>query len=390
MPEAERAIIIGAGVAGLTAAIALTRAGVDATVFEASPELREIGAGLGIQYGAMKALDKIGLVDEVRELGQPLEQMSWTTWKGKPIATIPHAAIAQRLGTQTVNVNRGEFLNFLVGALGRERIVLSARLKGFDDDAGGVTAEFEDGRTEHGAVLLGADGVKSVVRARALGDGPPRATSMVVWRAMPAFEHPAVPLGMLRQSFGTGKLFSMVPGTKGRIFWFAVGLVSDFGEKPTTPRKDELLGAFGDWGEPIPELLRSTSEQEMSRTRIFDRQPAQRWGTGRVTLAGDAAHPMMPTLGQGASTGIEDGVVLAKHLSQAGGLADPTAVRRALDAYEAERIARTSPLVNNAHRFAPIALASNPLSTRLRDLFLACTPASSWQRRLWAQHSYEP
>jgi 2-polyprenyl-6-methoxyphenol hydroxylase-like FAD-dependent oxidoreductase len=185
-------------------------------------------------------------------------------------------------------------------------------------------------------------------------------------------------------------MFSAVPGTKNRVFWFAVGLLSQFGEKPNGGVKRELLEAYGDWASPVVDLLDATPESEISRTPIYDRPPADHWGTARVTLAGDAAHPMVPTLGQGASTGIEDAVVLARHLTEAGSLTDSGAVGRALRAYEAERIARTSPLVKNAHRFAPIALASNPVTTRMRDALLRYSTDASWQRRFLSQHSYEP
>jgi 2-polyprenyl-6-methoxyphenol hydroxylase-like FAD-dependent oxidoreductase len=388
--DADRAIIIGAGVAGLTTGIALSQAGIEATIFEASSELREIGAGLGIQYAAMKALRSIGLEEAACELGEPLMAMVWTTWDGKPLVTIPHVPLQEKLGARTHNVHRGEFLSLLVREFGRDRIELGAKFEGFEEDSTGVTVRFEGGRTERGALLVGADGSRSRVRAQTLGDGDPRPTNVVVWRAMPDFEHPLLPVGILHQAYGPGKMFAMIPGTKKRVFWFAAGLVSEFGERPATGPKEEVTTAFGGWMEPIGELLRATSETGISRTRIFDRPPARRWGTARATLAGDAAHPMMPTLGQGASTGIEDGVVLANYLSRAASLADGAAVEAALRAYEADRIARTTPLVNFSHRFAPIAQAKNPVSTRLRDWFLRYSTDASWQRRVFAQHNYEP
>jgi 2-polyprenyl-6-methoxyphenol hydroxylase-like FAD-dependent oxidoreductase len=390
VPDTERVIIIGAGVAGLTAGIALNRSGIDATVFEASSELREIGAGLGVQYAAMKALRRIGLEEGVREIGAPLSAMAWTMWDGRPLVTISHKPLKQKLGAETHNVHRGEFLSLLVREFGRDRIELGAKFEGFEEDSTEVVVHFEGGRSERGALLVGADGSRSRVRSHSLGDGEPQPTKVLVWRSMPPFEHPLLPLGVLRQAYGPGKMFSVVPGTNQRVFWFAVGLVSEFGERAATGHKEELLGAYGNWAEPVLELLQATPESEMTRARIFDRPPARRWGTARVTLAGDAAHPMQPTLGQGASTGIEDGVVLAKYLSQARSLRDAAAVQRALRAYEADRIARTSPIVKRAHRFAPLALASSPGTTRLRDTFIRWSPAVWWQRLFLAQHAYEP
>jgi 2-polyprenyl-6-methoxyphenol hydroxylase-like FAD-dependent oxidoreductase len=386
----DRALIIGAGVAGLTTGIALKQAGFDVTVTEQSDELREIGAGLGVQYAAMKALRRIGMEEATRELGARLEAMEWTTWDGKPLVTIPHGGIRDKVGSQTVNVHRGEFLSLLVDEFGRDRIQLGRRFEAFEENGDGVTVRYEDGSTERAALVVGADGSRSRVRAQSLGDPSLRDTNVVVWRAMPPFEHEKAPLGILRQAYGRGKLFSFVPGTKGRVFWFAVGLVSEFGERPPADVKREVVGAFGDWDAPIPEMIESTGDREISRTLIFDRHPEKRWGTDRVTLVGDAAHPIMPTLGQGASTGIEDGVVLAKHLAETDGLGAGSAVQGALRAYEAERIARTTPLVNNAHKYAWIALANNPVSQRARDLFLRMSPGSTWEKRLLAQHSYEP
>lgn len=390
MPDSERVIIVGAGVAGITAGIALGRVGIDATVYEASTEVREIGSGLGVQYGAMKALRLIGLEDKVRAIGEPLTAMVWTTWNGKPLATIPHLPIKEKLGAQTHNVHRGEFLSLLVEEFGRDRIEVGARFEGFDEDADGVTVHFEGGRTERGAVLVGADGSRSRVRSHSLGAGDPRPTNVVVWRAMPNFEHPLLPIGVLRQVYGPGTMFAMIPGTKQRVFWFAAGLVSEFGSEPPTGVKDEALKTWGDWADPIPELLRATDESAITRTLVYDRPPADHWGTGRSTLAGDAAHPMAPTLGQGASTGIEDGVALAYYLAEGGSLADGAAVRSALEGYEAERIARTTPLVKFAHRFAPIVHAKNPVSMRLRDLFFRATSDAAWHRRMLGQHTYDP
>jgi FAD-dependent urate hydroxylase len=390
VPDSDRVIIVGAGVAGLTAGIALTRVGIDATVFEASNEVREIGSGLGVQYGAMKALRLIGLEDAVREIGEPLTAMVWTTWDGRPLATIPHLPLKEKLGAQTHNVHRGEFLNLLVQEFGRDRIEVGARFESFEEDSSGVTVHFEGGRTERGAVLLGADGSRSRLRSHSLGGGDPRPTNVVVWRAMPDFEHPLLPIGILRQVYGPGTMFAMIPGTKQRVFWFAAGLVSEFGPQPAHGAKQEAEDTWGHWADPIPELLRATAESQISRTLIYDRPPAEHWGTARTTLAGDAAHPMAPTLGQGASTGIEDGVALANYLSQAGRLGDSAAVRSALEAYETERIARTTPLVKFAHRFAPIVHAKNPITTRLRDLFFRSTSDAAWQRRMLGQHTYDP
>src|SRR5207247_2629776 len=141
---------------------------------------------------AMKAPRRSGNEEETKKLGQPLVAMEWTTATGKPLVTIPHDPIREKVGSQTVNVNRGEFLNLLVNALGRDRIELGARFASFEED-GGVTVQFENGRTERADVLIGADGSRSRVRSQLMGDAGLRDTNVVVWRSMPPFEHPKAP-----------------------------------------------------------------------------------------------------------------------------------------------------------------------------------------------------
>jgi 2-polyprenyl-6-methoxyphenol hydroxylase-like FAD-dependent oxidoreductase len=382
------AIVIGGGFGGLTTAIGLTQAGVDATIYEASDELREVGAGVGVQYGAMKALRRIGLLDAVQEMGEPLRNVEMRSWDGKLLAEIPHAPLAEKLGVRAHNVHRGELLGLLMRTLGRDRIVLGSKCVGYIEDENGVTAQFADGSSARGAVLVGADGSHSTIRPQLLGDGMPRDSRIVVWRAIPDFESPALPRGVLQMVFGRSQFFAMITAVRGRVFWFASGLVRKFGSKPAVSPKEEVVEAYAGWAEPIEELLSITDESGIARNLTYDRPPVDRWSTARITLVGDAAHPMRPTLGQGASSAIEDGVVLARELSQVS-LGDTAAIRSALRAYETDRIARTTPLVRRAARLERLAMSRNPVVRTMRNVALRATPAAAWQRSYMSQHDYD-
>lgn len=385
----QPALIIGAGVGGLTASAALTHAGVENQIFEASPVLKEVGAGLGIQYGAMKGLRRIGLLDSVSAIGQPLLTVEMATSQGQVLARIPHDFLERRFGVRTNNVARGEMLSLMVETVGMDRITLGARCVGFDEDADGVTAHFADGSSARGSVLVVADGVGSSLRDQIVADGRPRETGVIVWRGIPKISHPAIPIGTLRQSFGKGEFFAFINSTEGRVFWFACGLASRLGANPPADIKAEATRVFADWAPPTPQLIAATDPAEVSRVHVKDRVPASTWVTSRVALLGDAAHPMMPTLGQGGSAAIEDGVVLAKYLADAD-LGSQASVERALKAYEAERTKRTSALVKLAHRLGMLAMTESTPVRIGRDLALRLLPQAIWQRQYLAQHSYDP
>jgi 2-polyprenyl-6-methoxyphenol hydroxylase-like FAD-dependent oxidoreductase len=152
--------------------------------------------------------------------------------------------------------------------------------------------------------------------------------------------------------------------------------------------KPALRSVFERWAEPTPQLIAATDSADISRALCYDRKPAAVWTTSRAALLGDAAHPMIPTLGQGGSAAIEDGVVLAKYLSRAD-LSSTASVRAALKAYEAERTTRTAALATRARRLGSLAMTENPLVRGVRDGLLRRFPQAMWQRAYMKQHSYD-
>lgn len=368
-----RAIVVGAGIGGLTAAISLRRVGVEAVVFEKAPELREIGAGISVWTNAMRALEKIGLADAVRAAGRQEIGGTIRSWNGKRIAEIPADALEKRFGLNVV-LTRPKLQETLLAALPDGAVRLDAECVGFRQEGSGVTALFSGGREERGDLLVGADGLHSVVRERLFGDGRPRYAGFTAWRGL-------ADLGNGRESdgfeaWGRGNIFGLVSLGRGRFYWYATKNAPEGQDDAPEGRKAELMRRFGGWHEPIPTVIGATEEAAILRNDVYDREPLKRWGRGRVTLLGDAAHPMTPNLGQGACQAIEDAVVLAECVS------GEASVAGALRCYEERRAGRVAGIVRRSRLLGRAGQLENPLLCALRDAVAGAMPLRLQLRQL--------
>jgi FAD-dependent urate hydroxylase len=166
-----RVIVVGGGIGGLSAAIALRRIGVEAGVFERADELREIRAGLALAANAIRALGKLGLADAVRGIGTPVRVAEIRSWRGEVLSRLPMSELAGGAGAESAAVHRADLQTLLLRELGGDVVRLGAEFVGFERDGAGLRAFFAGGREERGDVLVGADGLRSAVRERLLGDG---------------------------------------------------------------------------------------------------------------------------------------------------------------------------------------------------------------------------
>jgi 2-polyprenyl-6-methoxyphenol hydroxylase-like FAD-dependent oxidoreductase len=374
--------VIGGGIGGLSTAIALRRAGVDVAVFEQSPELQEVGAGVGLQLAAVKALKRMGMLEPMLAIAsEPLEALELRSWRsGRVLARLPQRELGKDVGLYGLNVHRGDLLATLAEGAGADVIQLGRECVGFEQDGEGVTARFADGSEERGAMLVGADGLHSSIRRQLHGDTPLRYSGYTVWRAMPPFQDDRVTDAYPHQAVGPGGGFGLHP--KGELmYWFGAMVRPEGAPDPPEGRKHELMKTFGSWYDPIPAAIESTPEEMIFRSDIHDRKPLEHWGTGRVTLLGDAAHATTPAMGQGAGMTIEDAAVLAEEIALDPGLTDGAKIEAALKAYEARRIPRTTKVVNVSWNLSKVYNWKNPVVSRLRNTMLYLTPAFVDRRR---------
>ena len=379
-----KAIVIGAGIGGLSAAIALRRAGVEALVFERTRELKELGAGLSLAANATKALNGLGLTDALRGIGMPIGVAEIRAWRGEVLSRIPTWQLDEKMGARSAAVHRADLQGALLRELGDEAVRLGAACRGFEQEGEGVRAFFDDGTEERADLLVGADGLRSTIRRGLLGDGNPRYAGYTAWRAVVAPEDELVPADEAWEVWGRGVRFICTQIGRGRVYW-AVSKNAPEGEHDvsTGATKDALLELCAGWLEPVEELIAATEKAAILRTDIYDRDPVRkRWGKGRVTLLGDAAHPMTPDLGQGACQAIEDAIALVECLEEREN------IEAALELYEARRTRRTAALVRGSRRVGRIAQLQNPLACCLRDAALRAFPSRLQMKQLEAVMGY--
>jgi 2-polyprenyl-6-methoxyphenol hydroxylase-like FAD-dependent oxidoreductase len=359
-----RALIVGGGIGGVTAALAMRQAGFDATIFERAPDLGQVqvGSAIDVWPNGIHALRQIDptLGERLHDRSAVTSHMTFMDWRSaKVLVDFPVGEWSARAGAWTLAIRRGDLHRVLASGLEQDAIELGRNVTRFEQDAEGVTAHFADGSEERGHLLVGADGIGSAVRAQLHGDARPRYSGHAIWQGYTDLEHELAPAGQFRLYVGRGRRFVYLHVDARTICW--IGITND----PEGLRVDDVkracLERFSNWASPIKALIESTPQEEILHAGVYDRPPLERWGDGRVTLLGDAAHAMTFDAGQGAMQAIEDGLALTRALER------EHDVPAALRAYEAVRIPRTSELVKTARLIGKLFDLEHPVVCALRD-----------------------
>ncbi|WP_433364900.1 FAD-dependent oxidoreductase [Streptosporangium sp. CA-115845] len=359
------AAVIGAGIGGLTAAVALQRRGWQVTVFERAASLEPVGSGLAVAANALKALDTIGAGDEIRGLsaiqGSGGIRRSDGRWM---VRTSAEAASARNGGDSVVLLRRADLAGALSSRLETGTVRLNTEVTRVDPDSGLVT--FAGGQAEANLVVA-ADGIHSPVRSTLFPAHPaPSYSGVTAWRLLVPAQ--GVP-GRAYESWGRGKVFGVMPLAGEMAYCYATDTVPAGGGGGD--QSAELRRLFGDWHSPIPELLAAATPERVLRNDVHHlATPLPAMHRGRVALLGDAAHAMTPNLGQGACQAIEDAVVLAHVVGDGTGTVS-FGGNDVLAGYTAARLERTSGIVARSAAICRVTRVRNPLAVRLRDTMTA-------------------
>ena len=368
-----RVAVVGGGIGGLAAAIALKRAGLeDVEVFERAPEIREVGAALTLWSNALAAMARLGLDARVVAAGREVVSGEFREPSGRVIVATPVGDVARELGFPSVCLLRADLQSILVRAVADAGVPLRlgaecVSVEGLDSTE--PRLRFADGRVVAADVVVGSDGLRSVVRTALFGPEPPRYAGYPCWRAIARGAGPREGLapGTAFETWGPGARFGAID-LGACAYWFASVNAPPNGSDGPDARR-EILARFGGWHAPIRELVESTPNEAIQRLDILDRPPARQWGAGRVTLLGDAAHPSTPNLGQGGCLALEDAIVLARELRL--GAAAP---ERALRAYEAARRARAARVVRRSRRLGALGQWESATLGRMRNAAMRLVP----------------
>ncbi len=373
-----RVLMIGGGIGGLTAAIAMQRAGHEVEVYDQASQFLPSGTGLGIINNGLQALRRLDIAMDVSARGVRLARFSIQSWDGRVLWECPIDEYERVTGGPAIGIHRADLHEILLAHCGDIPVHTDHRLVSYSQDTQGVWARFANGHEVRGDVLIGSDGLRSAVRTQLLGPRPPRAVGATFWNGL-VDEGDVAEKGCMVMRMGKGSMFLTLPIGRGLRVWglsldtHATGRDIDravLGKiySDDTVNMAKLKARFRDWAQPLGDLIERTPDDQLMRWDVFDRPPIRRWSQGRVTLLGDAAHPMAPTAGQGANQAIEDALAVVDCLSAH---RDPVA---GLQAYERLRIPRTTRIAREAHAICRATMLHQPLACWLRDSMIKATP----------------
>ena len=372
-----QAIVVGAGIGGLTAALALRAAGVDVAVYEQADALREVGAGIQLAPNATRLLHRLGLGDALARVGVRPDAIEHKRWQdGRILLRQPLGETCERtFGAPYYHLYRPDLLSVLAEALPPGAVRPGHRCTGVAQEEGAVTLTFDSGATARAPVVIGADGIHSTIRALVLGPESPRFSGSVAYRGLVPAErlaHLRLPrysngwLGpdrhFVHYFVGAGarllNFVAIVPAGDWRVeSWSATGEGAD------------ALAEFEGWHPTVPAIIAAADRTH--RWALDDREPLETWSVGRVTLLGDAAHAMLPFMAQGACQAVEDATVLAGCLAAV----QPATVPDALQRYETIRKPRVWEVQRASYRNATIYHLPDGERQRERDTAWAASAA---------------
>jgi 2-polyprenyl-6-methoxyphenol hydroxylase-like FAD-dependent oxidoreductase len=356
-----KAIIVGSGIGGLTVANALYRAGHEVRLFERAPELTEVGAGISLWANALYALDALGIGQSIHAACQPLTKSEMRVERGHRIAGAFSALDFERavdFKPIVGMIHRAELVGLLASHLPSDILRYGAECVDIAQSEDRVSIRLADGSSDSGDVLIGADGIRSIVRSKLLGEQPVRYSGYTCYRGV-CPRPTSIPAGYMGEWWGRGQRVGITTLKGDRIYWWATN------NSPANVRHDNIAATvrvlYRDWADPVPELLASTPEHAFLHNDIVDRPPNPRWSKGRVVLIGDAAHPTTPNLGQGGCMAIEDGVELVVKLDNS------NSIERAFEEFAKSRYPRTTAITRQSKKLGSLGQWHSKVACWLRD-----------------------
>ncbi|MEO6682005.1 MAG: FAD-dependent monooxygenase [Ginsengibacter sp.] len=356
----ESISIIGAGIGGLTTALALKQSGYNATVYESAPQIKPVGAGIVMAGNAMQIYRKLGMQGKIEKAGNKISYLKMTDEKLQILSSIPLAGFEEKYGVSNIAIHRADLQTILAEEVGYENIQLGKRLTNIQNGEN-IQLTFEDRSVKNTKIVIGADGIHSIVRRQLFKPSVIRDTKQICWRGVlhtnlaEKYPHEAF------EAWGRGKRFGFVRISAQTIYWFAV--VNEGMETHMS-----LVELFQKFHPDICEMIAGTPNDQIYQNRLLDLKPFSQWHQNNICLLGDAAHATTPNLGQGACQAIEDAYVLGK-LFKSG-----KTVNEIFAEYEKRRIKKAHFIVNTSWMMGKIPHIENATGVWFRNLLMKMIP----------------
>jgi len=369
--------ISGAGIGGLTLAIALQRKGFDTTVYENAPVIKPLGAGLILAANAVKALMDIGIGYEVLEAGRVIKKLRIKDKQGRILSEADSEEVTKKFGfVNNFAIHRADLHKVLIGLLQPGTLRLGKGCVGLHQEEDGVTVNLSDNTSVKYDALIACDGIHSTIRKQLLPASELRYAGYTCWRAV--IDQPPSNFNVEESSetWAAEGRFGVVPISKNRVYWFACLNAPPNDIAKQNFSVSDLLYHFESFHSPIPEIIMRTKNEQLIWNDIIDIKPLKKFAFGRVALLGDAAHATTPNMGQGACMAIEDAAVLANCFEA------NISIEQTLTQFERNRIGRTTKIVNDSWRLGKIAQLENPFLVSLRNAAFKLAPRKAVEKQM--------
>ncbi|NLR93780.1 FAD-dependent monooxygenase [Flammeovirga agarivorans] len=355
--------IIGAGIGGLTTAIALEKKGFNVRVFEQAETLKPLGAGIILANNAMQVFEHLGLRKAIEKEGNPISSMKITHPNLSPLSKVDLTFFEKKHLVKNIAIHRGQLQTILMNALERTEVYLHHKTKGIAPLENGYQITFENGKRIQSQLIIGADGIHSSIRTQLFPESKTRQAKQICWRGVTDFKLSTRYQHELNEAWSTSSRFGFVQIAENKVYWYAL---KSYNKDGIAPQFDDFKKNLSNYHPIVKEIIGATSTDQINTAEIADLAPINQWYKENVCLIGDAAHATTPNMGQGACQAIEDAYVLSECMEH-------FEANEAFQHFQQLRLSKAKKVVNTSWMIGKISHFSHPLLILLRNFMMKIT-----------------
>lgn len=364
--------IIGAGIGGLTTAIALEQKGFKTRIFEQADSIKPVGAGIILANNAMQVFEKLGLREIIEENGNTISSLNITKATLKTLSTVDLSYFEKKFNAKNIAIHRGVLQQILVDQLSPSSLILNHKLNKITKNPNGYSLEFQNGKKNQSSILIAADGLNSVVRQNIFLNNKIRNAHQICWRGVTEFNLPQKYQHELNEAWGKSERFGFVQIAKNKVYWYAL---KSFKKNKKEFNVKNIDSYFSEYNTLIKDIISSSKKEQINTAEISDLKPTDTWYKENICLIGDAAHATTPNMGQGACQAIEDAYILSECLKKYD-------TSNAFKEFQKIRLPKAHQVVKSSWTIGKMAHLSNPILIGIRNQMIQLVPSSMNRKKM--------